>query len=98
MFLHENPDFSLLIERTANLRGILAAQVEKDYWITHTLWALHVAGLDVWFKGGTCLSKGYGIIERFSEDLDLKLEAGMMADIPPTPNWKGEKEAHFRKR
>lgn len=47
--------------------------VEKDYWITMILSRLaeskHVE--DTVFKGGTSLSKGYNLIERFSEDVDL---------------------------
>lgn len=62
--------------------------VEKDYWITHALWALERAGMDLWFKGGTSLSKGFGIIQRFSEDLDLKLGPGT-SGLPDVPRWKG---------
>ena len=40
------------------------------------MWALHQTGLALWFKGGTSLSKGFGIIERFSEDLDLMVQHG----------------------
>ena len=43
------------------------------------------AGLDVWFKGGTSLSKGFSLIERFSEDLDLKVTASA---LPAVSNWK----------
>lgn len=98
IFVHEQPDFGDFLSELARERRLPRSQVEKDYWITHTLWALQAAGLEVWFKGGTCLSKGYGIIERFSEDLDLKLESGTMAGAPPTPNWKGEKASHIRAR
>jgi predicted nucleotidyltransferase component of viral defense system len=42
------------------------------------LWALHTQGLEVWFKGGTSLSKGVGLIERFSEDIDLKRETAIV--------------------
>lgn len=63
------------------------ALVEKDYWVTHTLWAVRAGGLSVWFKGGTSLSKGFGLIERFSEDLDVMLEA---PDLLPVTNWKSE--------
>lgn len=62
------------------------------------LWALHAAGLEVWFKGGTCLSKGYGLIERFSEDLDVKIGTGTAPGLPPSPNWKGERDTHIAKR
>lgn len=61
--------------------------MEKDYWITHSLWALHETKLAIWFKGGTSLSKGFGIIERFSEDLDLMIERGGVTTLPEVANW-----------
>jgi Nucleotidyl transferase AbiEii toxin, Type IV TA system len=75
-FVHEDPEFAVLLTQTADKTGIGRALVEKDYWITHALWALHECGLQIWFKGGTSLSKGFGIIQRFSEDLDLMVEGG----------------------
>jgi hypothetical protein len=42
------------------------------------------------FKGGTSLSKGFGLIERFSEDLDLKVEPGSVRELPAVSNWKSE--------
>jgi hypothetical protein len=63
--------------------------IEKDYWVTHTLWALQNLGLEVWFKGGTSLSKGFGLIQRCSEDLDLKLEGGKL-ELPAVRNWKSK--------
>lgn len=53
------------------------AMAEKDFWVCWTLdylfhqcpWAKHMA-----FKGGTSLSKCFGLIERFSEDIDLILD------------------------
>ena len=48
----------------------------KDYWVVHTLWAIQEAGFDLWFKGGTSLSKGFALIERFSEDIDVRLGPG----------------------
>lgn len=96
-FPHDDPDFPDLIAEIAVARRIEAGLVEKDYWITHALWALHAAGLEVRFKGGTCLSKGYDLIQRFSEDLDLQLGPGT-SDLPEPPNWRGEKPAHIAKR
>lgn len=96
-FLHEDEGYPVALAQVAKNSGVPRAQVEKDYFVTHVLWALHDAGLEVWFKGGTCLSKGYSIISRFSEDLDLKIETGRAA-LPPTPNWKGEKDNHARRR
>lgn len=41
-------------------------------------------------QGRTSLSKGFGLIERFSEDLDLKIEPGAVAALPTVTNWKSE--------
>ena len=90
-FVHEEGgDFADLVDIVANERGVRRSLVEKDYWVTHALWALSALGLEVWFKGGTSLSKGFGLIERFSEDLDLKLDRGMLASLPQVSNWKSE--------
>ncbi len=70
-FVHEHADFQQLLGIVARETGIAAVLVEKDYWVTHILWGLHETGLDIWFKGGTSLSKGFGLIQRLSEDLDL---------------------------
>ena len=78
-FVHDEPGFASLLTQVADQTRIAPALVEKDYWITHALWALHETGLDLWFKGGTSLSKGFGLIERFSEDLDLMVERGRTA-------------------
>ncbi|MEQ1564795.1 MAG: nucleotidyl transferase AbiEii/AbiGii toxin family protein [Myxococcota bacterium] len=97
MFPHDDPHFDDIVAEVARAKHIEAGLVEKDYWITHALWALHDARLEVRFKGGTCLSKGYGLIERFSEDLDLQLGPGR-SDLPEPPNWRGEKPSHVAKR
>src|SRR5207248_784438 len=52
--------------------------------------ALHAAGFEVWFKGGTSLSKGFRLIHRFSEDLDLKVDPGTVSGLPTVSNWKSE--------
>lgn len=56
-FVHDDPEFDQLLQMVASRRGLGVALVEKDYWVTHTLWALHAQGFDIWFKGGTSLSK-----------------------------------------
>jgi hypothetical protein len=86
-FVHDDPEFVALLAQVSTQTGIAAALVEKDYWITHSLWALHQTALSIWFKGGTSLSKGFGIIERFSEDLDLMIERGGVATLPEVTNW-----------
>ena len=92
-FLHDDPGFEDLLQIVAAKRSLSLGLVEKDYWVTHTLWALHQLGLEVWFKGGTSLSKGFGLIERFSEDLDLKVEPGRKSKLPRIENWKSEGKA-----
>jgi hypothetical protein len=88
-FIHYDPEFPDLLKIVAEERGIVAPLIEKDYWVTHTLWALQDAGLEIWFKGGTSLSKGFGLIQRFSEDLDLKVEGGARS-LPSVRNWKSK--------
>jgi hypothetical protein len=56
--------------------GLPAAAVEKDWWVTFALrviFSLPVAPHLV-FKGGTSLSKGWDLIKRFSEDIDLAID------------------------
>src|SRR5690349_180391 len=91
MFAHEDPEFDDLLGAVSQKRGIGVALIEKDYWVTHTLWALLEQGFALWFKGGTSLSKGFQLIERFSEDLDLKLEPGRVTGLRPISNWKTAK-------
>lgn len=92
-FIHEDPDFNDLLGIVAERRGLPVALVEKDYWVVHVLWALHSQGFEIWFKGGTSLSKGFGLIERFSEDLDLKMDPGSTT-LPPVSEWnRGSKQA-----
>lgn len=86
-FVHDQPEFPSLLAAVERETQVEAALVEKDYWITHALWALHESGLDFWFKGGTSLSKGFGIIERFSEDLDLMVERGRVTALPDVRSW-----------
>lgn len=53
-----------------------AFAIEKDWWVTemlHIVFSLPYAEVFV-FKGGTSLSKGYNLINRFSEDIDLAID------------------------
>ena len=88
-FVHDDPEFADLLRIVAASRGLAVSLIEKDYWVTHALWALHAQGFEVWFKGGTSLSKGFGLIRRFSEDLDLKVAPGSTG-IPAAQNWRSE--------
>ncbi len=74
MNLHTNKKlYRNAILVTAQKMNIQPEFVEKDYWVTvalHTIFH-NTIGAETVFKGGTALSKCYGIIERFSEDIDL---------------------------
>ena len=76
MNLHTHTtDFIALITFTARHFNIIPAFVEKDYWITLALHRLAQSdnAESAVFKGGTSLSKGYRIINRFSEDIDIAI-------------------------
>lgn len=81
MNLHTNLElYSNIIDaasrpKTAGGLGILATFIEKDYWITRALQLMSRADNlnKTVFKGGTSLTKGYGIGNRFSEDVDIAI-------------------------
>ncbi len=65
-----------IFDQVAEREGLPSAAVEKDWWVTLVLKAifnLELAGHIV-FKGGTSLSKGWKLIDRFSEDIDLAID------------------------
>ena len=84
MLLHELADFRDLVAVTASRQQIDPGLVEKDYWIMHALWGLQQLGLTFELKGGTSLSKGYGLIHRFSEDIDILIHP--QEDLPVGKN------------
>lgn len=71
-FASELEDFNDLIRAVAGDRHLPPSIIEKDYYVVRALRALeeNVHGQFV-FKGGTSLSKGWNLLERFSEDIDL---------------------------
>jgi hypothetical protein len=99
VFVHEDPDFGDLLLQVSREVDLDASLVEKDYWVTHTLWSLVDQGFDVWFKGGTSLSKGFGLIQRFSEDLELRIDPGSVGGLSlPTQKWTSTKKAAVNAR
>lgn len=75
MYLHENgDDFRQLVAGAAEHYGRAASFVVKDYFAVMMLKELLQRNPDLVFKGGTCLSKCYGVIKRFSEDVDIGIE------------------------
>lgn len=92
--LHELEDFNDLLAVVSDKLSIDPSLVEKDYWIMHSLWGLQQLDYKFELKGGTSLSKGLGLIHRFSEDIDIR--------IAPPPDLKiGKnqiKPAHIKAR
>lgn len=95
-FLHERRDFDQLLAIVANDRGLDPMLVEKDYWIMHGLWGLQAQGFLFELKGGTSLSKGFGVIHRFSEDIDIRIEPPVDMDVKTGRNQ--DKPAHIASR
>lgn len=74
MKLHDNRElFANALRATSQELGIALEFVEKDYWICQILQRLsrHSQKARIVWKGGTSLSKAYGLIKRFSSDVDF---------------------------
>lgn len=68
----EHPEFATLAQVAADHLRVSSLLVEKDYWVTETLRELaRVHSGHFVFKGGTSISKCFGIARRFSEDIDI---------------------------
>src|SRR5439155_4401699 len=72
------PDFEqaiLLAAEHFRERNLRPAIIEKDYYVTEALRVIaNTSGDKIIFKGGTSLSKGWNLIQRFSEDIDIFLD------------------------
>jgi hypothetical protein len=81
-FFKRSPgDQAVIIREVAARRGLSALMVEKDFWVSWTLALLFAHpefGEQLVFKGGTSLSKVFGVIERFSEDIDLSVSPNFL--------------------
>src|ERR1700689_5985027 len=95
-YLHNHKQFFDLIRIVAEQKGIDPALVEKDYWIMHCLYGLQQLGLTFELKGGTSLSKGFQIINRFSEDIDIRIEPPEGREVKTGRNQ--DKPAHIQSR
>ena len=84
-YLHNHRDFTDLLNILADKNNILPGLIEKDYWIMHVLYGLKNQGLDFELKGGTSLSKGYKIIDRFSEDIDIHIKPPAELGVEENP-------------
>lgn len=72
-----------MIQRIVDLKNIDAESVEKDWWVTAVLKVLFGMSMAkyMYFKGGTSLSKGWNLIDRFSEDIDIALYRDFFAEV-----------------
>lgn len=95
-YIHDLKEFPELIRILENETGILAGLIEKDYWIMHVLYGLTKQGFSFEMKGGTSLSKGYGIINRFSEDIDIQINPDPIRNV--TVNTKNTKPNAVKSR
>lgn len=95
-------DRDAYFEEAASRRDLNSIIIEKDFWVCWTLKRLMGStGLakQLTFKGGTSLSKAYGLIDRFSEDVDLTISktAPLISDVKsPLENGIGRNERDRR--
>ncbi len=80
-----------VFEAAASRLDTLPSYVEKDFWVCFVLDVFYnrlpVGHPRLLFKGGTSLSKAFGLIRRFSEDIDLVVfrdDLGFKGDRDPT--------------
>jgi hypothetical protein len=95
-FLHQHKEFPDLIRIVGEEKSIDPVLVEKDYWIMHCLYGLQQMDLSFKLKGGTSLSKGLGIIDRFSEDIDVRIEPPSELEVAVNPNQQKAQHAKSR--
>jgi hypothetical protein len=95
--LPEN-DRKEIINQVSAKTGLLPTAIEKDWWVMIALKAIYSSeyAKHLVFKGGTSLSKSYGLIERFSEDIDLAIDRSFFkfdGDLKPKEVTKLRKTA-----
>ena len=76
-------DRKTMIQTVVQEKPIDEVSAEKDWWVTAVLYALFHTSVSEYllFKGGTSLSKGWDLIQRFSEDIDLALSRDYFLNI-----------------
>lgn len=75
MRLYQDKELFLqIINKISKEKGINEAIIEKDYFVSLILKEIEKENKNIVFKGGTSLSKCFGLINRFSEDIDISCE------------------------
>lgn len=84
---HSSDERIAMIQTVAQEHNIEDNAVEKDWWVTVVLKALFNTSCGKWllFKGGTSLSKGWNLINRFSEDIDISIDRTFFEKILNLP-------------
>jgi hypothetical protein len=76
---------ALVFEQAATRKSVDSLIIEKDFWVCWLLailFSLPELRPHLVFKGGTSLSKVFGVIDRFSEDVDLSVSPAFVgADV-----------------
>lgn len=91
---------SELFQETAAQRALSPNVVEKDFWLCWVLgriFSTPAISEKIMFKGGTSLSKVFGLIERFSEDIDLILDWNEITDIDPMEQRSKSRQEKFNR-
>lgn len=96
IYLHNHPQFDQLLKIVSGETGIIEQLIEKDYWLMHVLYGLKKQGFEIRLKGGTSLSKGFRIIDRFSEDIDIFIKPAPELGVEINP--KRTKQHHVKSR
>lgn len=96
-YLHNHKEFANLLSILETETGIIPQLIEKDYWIMHVLYGLKQQGFEFELKGGTSLSKGYKIIDRFSEDIDIHIKPSSDLTVETNPKKTKPKDVQSRK-
>jgi hypothetical protein len=83
--LFEHDEFEQAMLRAAEHFTVSEQFIEKDYYVTEILRIVaERLGDKAMFKGGTSLSKGWELINRFSEDIDLFVNRAKFEPLPGT--------------
>ena len=96
-YLHNHKEFVNLLNILEQETGIIPQLLEKDYWIMHVLYGLTQQGFEFELKGGTSLSKGYKIIDRFSEDIDIHIKPLNELNVETNPKKTKPNQIQSRK-
>lgn len=96
---HSSDERIAMIQAVAQDHNIEDNAVEKDWWVTVVLKALFNTFCGKWllFKGGTSLSKGWNLINRFSEDIDISIGRNFFEDVLNLPFAKCENNNQVKK-